>query len=96
MCVAKYKMAQFFSLALRVISCAVGNRAQQLPISQLAAWFGCSTADVTVLCTSCGFTANDDVVSILRPKFQQPQRVCSINLCNWHGFLGSQLFWIFV
>jgi len=75
MCVCKY------SLALRVISTAVGNRPQQLPVSRLASWFGCSTADVKVVCTSCGFTVNEDVVSVARPKFQLPQRVRNVNSC---------------
>jgi len=68
-------MLPFCSLALRVISSAVGNRAQQLPVSQLASWFNCTTDDVKVLCTSCGFTVTKDVVSILRSKFTQPQHV---------------------
>lgn len=72
---------QLCSLALKVISCAVGNRAQQLPVSRFSSWFGCSVADVKVLCTSCGFTVNEDVISISRPLFQQPQ-VCHTNICN--------------
>jgi len=72
------QLVSFCSLALRVISAAVGNRAQQLPLSQLAGWFACSTADVEVLCSACGFTVNENLVSVARPKFQQPQRVRNI------------------
>jgi len=84
-CVALMQMMQLhvYSLALQVISSAVGNRAQQLPISCLASWFGCSVADVKVLCTSCGLTVNEDVVSVSRRLYQQPQ-VRSINLFSCH------------
>jgi len=78
------QMMQLCSLALQVISSAVGNWAQQLPVSCLASWNGCSVDDVKVLCTACGFTVNEDVVSVSRRLFQQPQ-VCSnssIDLCS--------------
>jgi len=73
------RMVLFCSLSLTVISSAVGNRAQQLPVSQLASWLGCSTAHVKALCISCGFAVNEETVSISRPQFQQPQQVCKYN-----------------
>jgi len=67
------KMMSLRSLALQVVSAAIGNRPQRLSVSRLASWFGCSPTDVNVLCSSCGFTVSEDAVSISRPQFQQPQ-----------------------